>query len=80
MGVHGYVRENSGFLGGQMTPAKRLHTAYCERYRDCDKDTDCYSGEYCPWFIHSEDFSSLYNEPYDDRGEFSMEQFWKDQP
>ena len=37
----------------------KLHTRYCEHWMICDKDTDCKAGESCPWFKHTEDFTSM---------------------
>ena len=34
-------------------------TRYCKHFDICDKVTNCYKGEECPFFEHSEDFTSL---------------------
>lgn len=38
---------------------KKKSTLYCKYHHNCDKDIDCFNGEDCSIFEHSEDFSSL---------------------
>jgi len=39
-----------------MKPKK---TRYCAHFDICDKEYDCFNGEFCPAFEHTKDFSSL---------------------
>ena len=56
---------------------KYRHTEYCELHLICDKEINCFEGESCPFFEHTHDFSSLDQEPTEDRGAFSMDEIWE---
>lgn len=59
---------------------KKTKTRYCKYYNICDKDINCFKGEYCAVFEHSEFFTSLrYRDPdtikREYRSEFDMEEY-----
>ena len=54
------------------------HTHYCEYSSYCDKKIDCTHDEYCPVFQLAAGLTVMKFEPYEDRGEFSMDQFWEE--
>ena len=54
------------------------HTHYCEYADYCDKKIDCKHDEYCPVFTIANGLTVTKPEPCEDRGEFSMAQFWEE--
>ena len=41
---------------------KKNYTAYCQHSFNCDKDIDCFNGESCQFFEHTNFFSSIEKE------------------
>lgn len=61
--------------------SKIRHTRYCKFckfYNICDKEVDCFDGEYCVWFTHNDNLVSIPEKIEEERGEWNMDQFWED--
>ena len=53
-------------------------TRYCEHYLICDRDEDCFNGEYCPVFQFNPECSTIKNEKPPD-WEKSMDKIWEEE-
>ena len=58
--------------------ATRKHTRYCYHELNCDKDINCFKGEYCHNFKSTTDFTTLRYDEEDIKPEFTeiLDRIW----
>lgn len=58
--------------------SQKNKTRYCDYYHNCDREEDCFNGEYCPMFKSNPDCATLKEiEPPD--LEEAMDRIWEGQ-